>query len=166
MALVFPEGTQNYPSNVLQCKVSKKTNTTSTSNGGLSEISSDFRVTLTPLASDSTIIVAAYLYISNNNNANTFRLGKNSQSDFSGSTSNVIERDGGNAANEDGVGSVYTNTPHMWLFPVVGWESAGSTDARTYSPFWRVGGGTMYLNRFTSDSYRGVSTMTVMEIAA
>ena len=151
---------------VLQYKVSKKTNTTSTSSGSYAEISSDFRITLTPTASDSTIVVTAYLMVANSNNANTFRLRRNTASDFSGTSSEVIQPDDF-AANEDGVASVYEQGSHIFTFPLTGYETSGNTTARTYSPFWRVGGGTMYLNRlYNSDSYHGVSTMTVMEIAA
>ena len=151
---------------VLQYKVSKKTNTTSTSSQSYAEISSDFRITLTPTASDSTIVVTAYLMVANSNNANTFRLRRNTASDFSGTSSEVIQPDDF-AANEDGVASVYEQGSHIFTFPLTGYETSGNTTARTYSPFWRVGGGTMYLNRlYNSDSYHGVSTMTVMEIAA
>ena len=151
---------------VLQYKVSKKTNTTSTSSGSYAEISSDFRITLTPTASDSTIVVTAYLMVANSNNANTFRLRRNTASDFSGTSTEVIQPDDF-AANEDGVASVYEQGSHIFTFPLTGYETSGNTTARTYSPFWRVGGGTMYLNRlYNSDSYHGVSTMTVMEIAA
>ena len=151
---------------VLQYKVSKKTNTTSTSSGSYAEISSDFRITLTPTASDSTIVVTAYLMVANSNNANTFRLRRNTASDFSGTSSEVMQPDDF-SANEDGVASVYEQGSHIFTFPLTGYETSGNTTARTYSPFWRVGGGTMYLNRlYNSDSYHGVSTMTVMEIAA
>ena len=151
---------------LLQYKVSKKTNTTSTSSQSYSEISSDFRITLTPTASDSTIVVTAYLMVANQNNANTFRLRRNTASDFSGTSSEVIQPDDF-AGNDDGVASVYETGSHIFTFPVTGYETSGNTTARTYSPFWRVGGGTMYLNRlYNSDSYHGVSTMTVMEIAA
>ncbi len=151
---------------VLQYKVSKKTNTTSTSSQSYSEISSDFRITLTPTASDSTIIVTAYLVASNNNNATSFRLLRDTASDFSGTSTEVITPSDF-AANEDGVCTIYEGSYHMMTFPVTGYETSGNTTARTYSPFWRIGGGTAYLNRISSSSdYMSVSTMTVMEIAA
>jgi len=151
---------------VLQYKVSKKTNVTSTSSQSYAEISNDFRITLTPTASDSTIVVTAYLMVANSNNANTFRLRRNTASDFSGTSTEVIQPDDF-AANEDGICTVYEGSSHIFVVPVNGWETSGNTTARTYSPFWRVGGGTMYLNRlYNSNDYQGVSTMTVMEIAA
>jgi len=151
---------------ILQYKVAKKTNSVSTSSQSYSEISSDFRITLTPTASNSTIVVTAYLMVANNNNANTFRLRRNTASDFSGTSTEVIQPDTF-LANEDGVCSVYEGSSHMFTLPVTGYETSGNTTARTYSVFWRVGGGTMYLGRlYDSAAYHGISTMTVMEVAA
>ena len=151
---------------ILQYKVSKRTNVNSTTSQSYSEISSDFRITLTPTASDSTIVVTAYLMVANDNNANTFRLRRNTASDFSGTSTEVIQPSNF-SANEDGVCSVYEGSSHIFTLPVNGYETSGNTTARTYSVFWRVGGGTMYLNRlYNSAAYYGVSTMRVMEIAA
>ena len=150
---------------VLQYKVSKKTNTTSTSSGSYGEISSDFRITLTPTASDSTIVVTAYLFINNNANANTFRIRRNTASDFSGTSSEVIQPDDF-SANEDGIATCSDQQVFMHIVPITAYETSGDTTARTYSPFWRVGGGTQYLNSYENGDYMGVSTMTVMEISA
>ena len=150
---------------VLQYKVSKKTNTTSTSSGSYGEISSDFRITLTPTASDSTIVVTAYLFINNNANANTFRIRRNTASDFSGTSSEVIQPDEF-SANEDGIATCSDQQVFMHIVPITAYETSGDTTARTYSPFWRVGGGTGYLNSYENGDYMGVSTMTVMEISA
>ena len=150
---------------VLQYKVSKKTNTTSTSSGSYGEISSDFRITLTPTASDSTIVVTAYLFINNNANANTFRIRRNTASDFSGTSSEVIQPDDF-SANEDGIATCSDQQVFMHIVPITAYETSGDTTARTYSPFWRVGGGTGYLNSYENGDYMGVSTMTVMEISA
>ena len=98
--------------------------------------------------------------------ANTFRLRRNTASDFSGTSTEVIQPDTF-LANEDGVCSVYEGSSHMFTLPVTGYETSGNTTARTYSVFWRVGGGTMYLGRlYDSAAYHGISTMTVMEVAA
>ena len=102
---------------VLQYKVSKKTNTTSTSSGSYGEISSDFRITLTPTASDSTIVVTAYLFINNNANANTFRIRRNTASDFSGTSSEVIQPDDF-SANEDGIATCSDQQVFMHIVPI------------------------------------------------
>ena len=43
-------------------------------------------------------------------------------------------------------------------------ELAGNTNARTYSPFWTITGGTVYLNSYSGGGYFGTSTMTVEEV--
>ena len=91
---------------------------------------------------------------------------RNTASDFTGTSTEVLPPDD-NAANEDATGTVFAgNTYYMLSLPVMVWETSGNTTARTYSPFWRIGGGTGYLNRIESNDYQSVSTMTVMEIAA
>ena len=152
-------------SKILQWKTSKKTNSPSTTSGTYSEISSDFRITLTPTASDSLIIVQAFLMVNLNNNAGTIRLRRNTATDFSGTSSEVMQPDDF-SANEDGIGSVYVNTNFMQVSSFVAYETSGNTTARTYSPFWRTGGGTFYLNRFSNDDYQGVSTFHVIEVSA
>tara|TARA_R100001443_G_scaffold1703_2_gene6027 strand:- start:562 stop:1212 length:651 start_codon:yes stop_codon:yes gene_type:complete len=150
---------------LLQWKTSKKTNSPSTTSGTYSEISSDFRITLTPTASDSLIIVQAFLMVNLNNNAGTIRLRRNTATDFSGTSSEVMQPDDF-SANEDGIGSFYVNTNFMMVVPIVAYETSGNTTARTYSPFWRTGGGTFYLNRFNNDDYQSVSTFHVIEVGA
>ena len=49
---------------------------------------------------------------------------------------------------------------------ITAFETAGNTNARTYSVYWRVSSGTAYINRYVgSDSYNGVSTLKVYEVA-
>ena len=150
---------------LLQYKTAKRISAVETSSGSYSEVTSDLRITLTPTASDTTIHIIAYIYCSNNNNATTFRIRRNTASDFSGTSTEVIQPSDF-AANEDGVCTVYTANAHMLTFPVSAYEISGNTTARTYSPFYRIGGGTTYINRLTGNDYQGVSTMVVMEIAA
>ena len=150
---------------LLQWKTSKKTNSPSTTSQSYSEISSDFRITLTPTASDSLIIVQAFFHVNLNNNAGTIRLRRNTATDFSGTSTEVMEPDDF-ASNADGIGSVYVNTNFMQVSSFVAYETSGNTTARTYSPFWRTGGGTFYLNRFSNDDYQGVSTFHVIEVSA
>tara|TARA_Y100000114_G_scaffold86016_1_gene79522 strand:+ start:180 stop:749 length:570 start_codon:yes stop_codon:yes gene_type:complete len=152
---------------VLQYKVSKKTNSTSTNSTGYSEISNDFRISLTPTASNTTIIVIAYLYSTmDGTDAWTFRLRRNTASDFSGTSTDIVS----NAAedgNDDGIGTCYNGSNYNFDFQTVSaWETSGNTTARTYSPFWRVANGTVYLNSRTGSTYLGVSTMSVLEVGA
>jgi len=150
---------------LLQYKTAKRVSPVETSSQSYSEVTSDLRITLTPTASDTTIHIIAYIYCSNNNNATSFRIRRNTASDFSGTDTEVIQPSDF-AANEDGICTVYTQSAHMMTFPVSAWEISGNTTARTYSPFYRIGGGTTYINRLVGNDYQGVSTMAVMEIAA
>tara|TARA_Y100000401_G_C8201757_1_gene163946 strand:+ start:25 stop:585 length:561 start_codon:yes stop_codon:yes gene_type:complete len=152
---------------ILQSKVSKKTNGTSTNSTGYSEISNDFRITLTPTASNSIIIVTANVYTTmDGSDAWTFRLRRNTASDFSGTSTDIISN-ASEDGNDDGIGTCYNGSNYNFdLVTVSAWETSGNTTARTYSPFWRVANGTVYLNSRTGSTYLGVSTMSVLEIAA
>lgn len=152
---------------ILQYKVSKKTNNTSTNSTGYSEISNDFRITLTPTASNSIIIVTANIYTTmDGSDAWTFRLRRNTASDFSGTSTDIISN-ASEDGNDDGIGTCYNGSNYNFdLVTVSAWETSGNTTARTYSPFWRVANGTVYLNSRTGSTYLGVSTMSVLEIAA
>ena len=94
-----------------------------------------------------------------------FRIRRNTASDFSGTSSEVIQPDDF-SANEDGIATCSDQQVFMHIVPITAYETSGDTTARTYSPFWRVGGGTGYLNSYENGDYMGVSTMTVMEISA
>ena len=151
---------------VLQYKVAKKVNTASSTSSSQVEISSDFRTTLTPTASDSIIVVTAYLYITiSDANALSFRIVRNTASDFSGTSTRVLDPTS-LASEDDGIATEYVNASgHMSPVVITAYETSSNTTARTYSPFWRAGGGTMKMNTW-DPSYLGVSTMTVMEVTA
>ena len=152
--------------NILQQKLVKKTNTTSTSSNTIVETSSDFRTTITPISASSTILVQAILAIAMNvSDIITFRLARNTASDFSGTTTEFMTPDV--FSNDNHGNLVYWNSAgFMDTIPLVAFETSGNTTARTYSPFWRVNAGTAYLNQYTSTGYTMTSVMTVTEIAA
>ena len=151
---------------ILQYKTAKRnTGNTEVTSTSYQEVHSDLRITLTPIASDSIIHVLAYIYCSNNDNKyTTFRMRRNTASDFSGTSTEVLTGSD-TAGDDDGVCSVYANEISV-IAPVVVYETSGNTTARTYSPFYRNSGGTTYVNRRTGGTFHGLSTMTVMEIAA
>ena len=151
---------------ILQYKTAKRnTGNTEVTSTGYQEVHSDLRITLTPIASDSIIHVLAYIYCTNHDDKyTTFRMRRNTASDFSGTSTEVLEGSASDG-NDDGVCSVYANEISV-IAPVVVYETSGNTTARTYSPFYRNSGGTTYVNRRTGGTYHGLSTMTVMEIAA
>ena len=151
---------------ILQQKIVKKTNSTSTSSNTIVETSSDFRTTITPISASSTILVQAFLAIAMNaSDIATFRLARNTASDFSGTTTEFLTPD---TYSTDLHGNlVYWNSAgFMDTISLVAYETSGNTTARTYSPFWRTNAGTVYLNQYTSTIYTMTSVMTVTEIAA
>ena len=60
---------------------------------------------------------------------------------------------------------LYVNTDGELKFNYSGSGTAGNTTARTYSPYWRTISGTMYINIWNNTDYRGISCISVMEIA-
>ena len=151
---------------ILQQKIVKKTNSTSTSSNTIVETSSDFRTTITPISASSTILVQAFLAIAMNaSDIATFRLARNTASDFSGTTTEFMTPD--TFSNDNHGNLVFWNSAgFMDTIPLVAFETSGNTTARTYSPFWRTNAGTVYLNQYTSTIYTMTSVMTVTEIAA
>ena len=151
---------------VLQQKFSKKTNGTSTTSTTITEISSDFRITITPLSASSTIIVQAYLALGQSaSQVITLRLARNTASDFSGTNTEFLTPD---TYSTDFHGNVvcFNSAGFMDTVPLIGYETSGNTTARTYSPFWRTAANTLYLNQYTSTTYTMTSVMTVTEVAA
>ena len=150
---------------ILQYKTAKRVSASETSSTGYSEVHSDLRITLTPIASDSIIHVLAYIYCTNHDDRyTTFRMRRNTASDFSGTSTEVLSGSSEDG-NDDGVCTVYASGINV-VAPVVVYETSGNTTARTYSPFYRVNAGTAYVNRRYGYEYFGLSTMTVMEVAA
>ena len=151
---------------IVQYKVVKKTNGASTSSSATAgvEISSDFRITLTPKNANNIIYCQANLSLTviTTSTAN-YKIYKNTATDFSG-TSTLIMPPDTNSANVDGNMNYYSNgSGFMGAFPVTAFETASNTTARTYSPFWATQGDTIYLNQW-STNYFTTSTFVVMEI--
>ena len=152
---------------ILQQKFAKKTDTTSTSSNSTVETSSDFRTTITPISASSTILVQAFLAIgSNASDVAVFRLARNTASDFSGTTTEFLTPSTYSPSNYQGNIVFWNSAGYMATVPLVAYETSGNTTARTYSPFWHVNAGTVYLNQYTSTTYTMTSIMTVTEIAA
>ena len=154
---------------VLQYKFTKKNDgasTNSTATAGV-EISSDFRITLTPISATSIIYCRADLSATVISTATSnYKIYRNTASDFSG-TSTLIMPPSVNSANVDGNMNYYDDSGgFMGGFVVTAFETAGNTTARTYSPFWATQSSTIYINKWSSNAYYSTSTFSVMEVAA
>jgi len=151
---------------ILQQKFAKKTNTTSTSSNSIVETSSDFRTTITPISASSTILVQAFLGIGASADLTaTFRLARNTASDFSGTTTEFFTPDT-YSTDLHGTLVFWNSNGFLDTVSLVGYETSGNTTARTYSPFWATNTSTVYLNSYATTTYAMTSAMTVTEIAA
>jgi len=135
--------------------------TSTTSTSSMAEITTDLRCTIVPTSASSKIIVTANLYLSIDNQVVCIRILKDGTTMVNTPTSfTSSDLEGNNCATING-------EDFMWCQSVQVIETAGSTSSRYYSPFWKVGAGTGYLNRwYNGDQHNSTSTMTVMEVAA
>ena len=151
---------------ILQHQIVSKTNTTSTTSSSVVEISSDFRITMTPTASNTIIVCHAELVFGDNAGyTHAIRILRNTASDFSGTGTDFMSPD---SYNNDTDGHVAHYDAGGGISPIAAraFETSGNTTARTYSIQWAASGGTLYLNRYTSSNYQCVSTFSVTEVAA
>ena len=117
----------------------------------------DFSITITPTASDSIMVIEASMYLSIDTHVIGTRI-------YNGTTQ-VIHPDGF-TGNDDGNSSYYGSGDRMAHQTITSFETSGNTNARTYNVYWRVSSGTAWINRYrNSDSYRGLSTLRVTEVA-
>ena len=131
-----------------------KSSTTSLTPG----IIPDFSITITPTASDSIMVVEANMYLSITTHVISTRIYKDSD---------IIIQPAAYDGNDDGSSSYYvSNEDRMTQQHITAFETAGNTNARTYSVYWRVSSGTAFINRYrASDTYNGVSVLRVTEVA-
>ena len=174
MAINFPEGTQNLPSHIVQVKQSIKTDVTTTNSVGTFDISG-LSVSITPNASDSKILVLSNVCGHTHNgqggvwqikrtvsgSSTTLSLADSSSSRMRSSFSgHLYTGDGGGAA------QIMMSASASIL------DSPNTTSAITYQVVMISRGTNLYcVNRTegdynSDDNTRGVSTITVMEVAA
>ena len=104
---------------------------------------------ITPKKSTSTISIEIHIFYSQSTGTRSgIALFKDSDADALAFTSNHVKD--------------ATSMSNMQIFYA---ETSGNTTARTYSPYWRTISGTMYINIWNNTDYRGISCISVMEIA-
>ena len=146
---------------ILQVVQTVKTDATSTNSGTYSDISG-LTVTITPSSSSNKILYSGHLYIASSSSEVVFRLTRT----VGGSTNGDIAAPSNYADDEDGTfahggGSRYGGHSFQFL------DSPNTTSAITYGLKWQTHSGTTYLNRtWDAGWFHGISTLTVMEIAA
>ena len=152
---------------LLQVKYAVKNNGTSLSSVTTpAEISSDFRTTITPTSASSLIIITAVLFVSMPSDQNLgFRLYKSSSTDMS--SPSFVQTPSTINSSQDGNLNIVSGPAINASAVVKVVELAGNTNARTYSPFWCMTGGSStvaYLNSYSGGGYFGTSGMTVEEV--
>lgn len=170
MAINFPEGTQNLPSNIVQVIQTVKTDTWSTSGSTGTFAITGMSASITPKATSSKVLVIFSVNCDNqkDNSQGGFRIYRNgahlSASSGVGSGNRyVVNTDIGANANRDQSGM---NKNFFYL------DSPNTTSARTYALYlYKVTNDKMTVNMGQtdanqSDDPRMVSTVTLMEVAA
>ena len=145
---------------VLQYKVANKTDQSSHQSTTPAAIPS-FSVTITPTASNSTMIVRASCFYSMNGDVICSRI-------YNGTNFLISPNSLPSPAHQSGSSSIYTTGQFMMQQEFMAYETSGNTNSRTYNVYWSTtGSGTGYINRWHGyDGYHSVSTLEVIEVAA
>jgi len=143
---------------ILQHSIISKTNISSKT-GTTQTAIPNFSITITPTASNSTMVVEANMMYSLNGNVICTRI-------YNG-TSFLISPDSIPDGHQSGSSAVYVNDTFMMQQHITAFETSGNTNARTYNVYWSVTNGTAYINRWQdTNAYNAVSTLRVTEVAA
>ena len=150
---------------ILQYVTATSLGMSSTTSSTTSEISSDLRLTMTPLFSTSKLIITANLTLHSTSDVITVRMYRQ---DTGGSLQMVNEPASfASGTWHHGNAQAYANSDPIIQTTVQVIETAGSTTERFYSPYYAIGSGTATNNAYNAgSSYKSTSTMTVIEVAA
>ena len=144
---------------ILQVVIAQTATQASTSSQTFAEITTDLRATIVPTSATSKIIVDVSLYYSGTSaSTGTTRILKDGSTMVSGAST---------SDSRDGDATLYCGANWMGTLNRTVFETAGNTNSRYYSPFWNTNSGTVYFNRYQSNTtYLGTSSIRVMEVAA
>ena len=170
MAINFPEGTQNLPSNIVQVIQTVKTDTYSTQGSTGSFAVSGMSASITPKASSSKVLVIFSINCDNqkDNSQAGFRIYRNgahltASSGVGSGNRYTCNTDLGANANRDQSGM---NKNFFYL------DSPNTTSSRTYALYiYKLTNDKITINRGQTDANqnddpRMISTVTLMEVAA
>lgn len=144
---------------ILQHKIISKNDQSSIASTTPTAIPS-FSITITPTASDSTMVVEANVFYSINANVICTRI-------YNGTNFLISPSSFPTNNYQNGSSAAYNASQFMYQQHITAFETSGNTNARTYNVYWCTTGGTGYINRWHgSQEYYEVSTLRVMEVAA
>jgi len=133
------------------------------------ELSSALRLTITPNASNSIIVIKYLLSLGMGSNAvATLRICKDVSNYSDAADSEMVNPPNTLSADTDGSGSSYGSYSNGWMHQALfmSIETAGNTTQRVYSIHGRVTSGTLHVNRWYSASYYRRSYAEIYEVAA
>tara|TARA_R100001480_G_C4713270_1_gene179007 strand:- start:42 stop:620 length:579 start_codon:yes stop_codon:yes gene_type:complete len=145
---------------ILQVVTAQKLNPASTTSTTMVEVSSDLRCTITPSSASNKLIIICNLYVAMSANSTIGSVEVRKDGSLLNAPTNY------NTGTHDGHTMNYTNANWMGNNNVQTIDTAGNTNSRVYSPYYKITGSTFYLNAWGTADYRGISSMTVMEVAA
>ena len=145
---------------ILQVVTAQKVNTASTTSTSMVEVSSDLRCTITPSSASNKLIIICNLYVAMSANSTIGSVELRKDGSLINAPTNY------NTGTHDGHTMNYTNANWMGSNTVQTIDTAGNTSSRVYSPYYKITSSTFYLNAWGTSDYRGISSMTVMEVAA
>ena len=145
---------------LVQVVTAQKLNTTSTTSTTMVEVSSDLRCTITPTSASNKLIILCSLYLTMSATSHISSVEVRKDGSLLNAPTNY------NTGTHDGHTMNYTNNNWMGNNVIQTIDTAGDTNSRTYSPYYKGTGADVYLNGWGTSDYRGISSMTVMEIVA
>ena len=141
---------------ILQVVQAVKVDTASSSTNSF--VDTGISQAITPISSSSKILCTYSVYMSHSSAVVSYiNLVRGSTTIFQPSGSPTDEA---TTVRYGGTGTVMLQ--HVCEFL----DSPSTTNAITYKLQYRAHGGTVYINRYTSDNYHGTSSLTLMEVAA
>ena len=133
------------------------------------ELSSSLRLTITPTASNSIIVIKYLLSLGISAGAvATLRICKDVSNYSDAADSEMVNPPSTISTDNDGSGATYSSATngymHQALFMSI--ETAGNTTERVYSIHGRVTGNTLHVNRWATAAYYRRSYAEIYEVAA
>ena len=151
---------------VIQCAYKQwNTVTSSTSTTG-EEIDSGLRITFTPIKNDSLIVFDGRIYVGCGSSVvSVLQLKKSDYTDMSNPSTVYSWRTDITTSYNPANTQIYNGSGTMISANLRVMETSGSTNARTYTPWWMTSSGTIWNNSYNSEAnYVGTSTILIQEI--
>ena len=151
---------------VIQCKYHQWNTVTSTTSTTGEEIDSGLRITFTPIKSDSLIVFDGRIYVGCSSNVvSVLQLKKSDYTDMSNPTTVYSWRTDIAISYNPANTQIYNGSGTMISANLRVMETSGSTNARTYTPWWMTNAGTIWNNSYNAEgNYVGTSTILIQEI--